>query len=298
MNAKRILAVGEVLWDSLPEGIFLGGATFNAAYHLSALGHEALLVSQVGRDQLGDEVERRMDRLGMSTELLQRSDDLPTGIVLVDVDDEGIPSYEIVENVAWDAVSLDADATAALESADLILFGSLSQRQETTREAIRTTWSRPVPKCFDVNLRAPYDDRGIVLESLDASTIVKLNDEEIDRVAEWSGFAERFDAASEEASRDLMSRLAEMYSIDTLCVTLGPNGARALHRGEYAEHPGFRVDVADTVGAGDAFLAAFLDSYFSDLPLSEWVERGNRLAAYVASCRGATPKSGREKLTS
>ena len=292
MERKTIVAVGEVLWDLLPEGIFLGGATFNAAYHLRALGHESLLLSKVGRDVLGDEIDRRMDLAGMSRETLQHSDELPTGIVLVEVDDDGTPSYEIVRNVAWDDVEIDAAAAAAVDRAELVLFGSLSQRSETTRRAIRTTWKRAVPKCFDVNLRAPHDDREVVLASLEASSIVKLNDEELLRVAGWTGIAAPRD--SDPAS--LMQTIARRHDIATLCVTRGAEGAVLLHDGDIHEHPGFRVDVEDTVGAGDAFLAAFLDAYFEGVPPSAWLERGNRLAAYVASSRGATPPSGRDRL--
>ena len=235
MKKKTIVAVGEVLWDSLPEGIFLGGATFNAAYHLNALGHESLLLSSVGHDTLGVEVVRRMRRAEMSREALQRSD-APTGLVLVEVDGQGVPSYEIVENVAWDDVRLDSSATAAIARADVVLFGSLAQRKKTTRETIRATWGGDAIKCFDVNLRAPYDDRDVVLESLEVSNIVKLNDDELLRLAGWLDV----EAPSIDDARRLMELARDRFGIDVLCVTRGPNGALALAGDSFAEHPGSR----------------------------------------------------------
>ena len=156
----------------------------------------------------------------------------------------------------------------------------------------RANTSSPARKCFDVNLRAPHDDRDVVLESLEAADIVKLNDEELRRVASWAGLASREQSELARTMDDVASR----FGIDTLCVTLGADGAALRHHGEHRRHPGFKVDVEDTVGAGDAFLAALLDACCENAPLDEWLERGNRLAAHVASCRGATPVSSRELL--
>ncbi len=288
----EIVAIGEVLWDSLPAGLFPGGAVFNVCYHLTALGHGATLVSSVGDDVLGEELRSRMEAFGMSTAGIAVHPELPTGRVLVRTDEDGIPAYDILAPAAWDRM-----AVPDLPAADLVLYGSLAQRSERSRLAVRELWARDAIRCFDVNLRPPYDDAAIVKDSLAVADFVKMNDDEFARVYEWTtGEAGPKDLADPDAARSALARLADQLELAALCVTRGAHGAVLLNAGSFFAHPGFRVRVGDTVGAGDAFLAGFLDAYFRGVPPAEWLEWSCRCGAYVAARAGATPPTSRESV--
>lgn len=289
MAAHTVVGIGEVLWDSLPEGLFLGGAPFNVCYHLCELGHESFLVSAVGHDALGEEAEARIRRFGMPTEGLQVNEEHPTGRVPVRLDASGTPTYEILQPVAYDAIELTDTVRGLVDRAEVVVFGSLAQRSAPTRQTIEYACCAPALKCFDLNLRAPFDDAAIVLASLEASDLVKLNAEELRSVAEWAEIAR-------DDERETMSTLAQKYRIATMCVTRGDAGALLLNAGRFHEHSGYRVDVIDTVGAGDAFLAGLLDAYFRGESPDLWLEWANRCGAYVAAAAGATPPMSRERV--
>jgi fructokinase len=170
--AAEILCVGEVLWDALPAGLFLGGAPFNVAGHLHALGVRVGVVSRVGDDRLGTEALERLARSGIATDLVQIDPALETGFVSVTLDDDGIPAYDIVEPAAWDHIALQDGLLERAASAAAIVFGSLAQRHVVSRATIERLCEVDVPKVFDVNLRPPYDDVAVVRHSLGHADIV------------------------------------------------------------------------------------------------------------------------------
>lgn len=273
-----MLCVGEVLWDALPNGLFLGGAPFNVASHLRQLGRPAALASRVGDDALGDEARRRMAACGLDPTLVQTDPFLPTGFVRVTVDAAGSPDYDIVEPSAWDAISADAHLLRAAAEARAVVFGSLAQRQFASRETVRALVSASRLAVFDVNLRPPHVDPAVVDTSLRMADVVKLNDDELGILTEPTG-----------AFWDRVERLADRFDVGVVCVTRGGVGAALWHDGRRTEHSGYAVTVADTVGAGDAFLAAFLDAHLNGRPDDEALDRACRLGAFVASRPGATP---------
>ncbi len=281
MTKTEVLCVGEVLWDALPEGLFLGGAPFNVACHLRATGTPVAMVSRIGRDQLGDEVLRRAARYGVTTDLVQVDPDLPTGFVRVDIDPSGNPSYEILAPAAWDAITTNDELLLRAANARAIVFGTLAQRHATSRETIRRLWEAEALIVFDVNLRAPFEDREIVGESLRRADVVKLSDEELERVAEWFTLRGDFEAK--------IRALAAEFQCDVVCVTRGSAGAALLHDGTFTEHPGYQVDVKDTVGAGDAFLAVLLAGLLSGATDSALLQHANLIGAYVTTQYGAVP---------
>jgi len=281
MSKSEVLCVGEVLWDALPEGLFLGGAPFNVACHLRATGTPVTMVSRIGDDRLGDEVLRRAARYGVGTDLMQVDAQLPTGFVRVIVDDAGNPAYEILEPAAWDAVAPTDALLSRARKARAIVFGTLAQRQATTRNTIRQLWETDALMVFDVNLRPPFDDREIVRQSLQRADVVKLSDDELNQIAKW--FALRGDP------RAIVAALAEMFACSLICVTRGSQGAVLLHDGEWTEHPGFTVEVRDTVGAGDAFLAMLLAGLLAGRPDSALLQHANLMGAYVSTQFGAVP---------
>jgi fructokinase len=281
MPSSEILCVGEVLWDALPEGLFLGGAPFNVACHLRAAGTPVSMVSRVGHDRLGEEALRRAARYGVGMDLVQVDEALPTGFVSVTVDDAGIPTYEIVAPAAWDAIAASDALLARAEDARAIVFGSLAQRHATSRRTIERLLDSKALKVFDVNLRPPFEDREVVRRSLQRADVVKLSDAEMRQVADW------FDLRGN--LHDTAARLAESFDCAVVCVTRGSNGAALWQEGTWSEHAGFTVEVKDTVGAGDAFLAVLLVGLLSGSDDGMLLQNANLIGAYVATQFGALP---------
>ena len=281
MPETETLCVGEVLWDSLPTGLSLGGAPFNVACHLRALGAPAGVVSRVGTDALGSDALRAMAERGLGTELVQVDATRPTGFVKVNVDDPRTPTYEVVEPAAWDAIELTDALLRRADAARFLVFGTLAQRHPVTRATIARLLDARAVKVFDVNLRPPHVDEGVVRRCLRKADVVKLNDGELRQLAGWLGLP--------AGMREAAGALAAAYGCRMVCVTRGCDGAAMWHRGAWTEHPGFEVAVADTVGAGDAFLAAVLRGLLGGADDRALVERANLLGAYVATQAGAVP---------
>lgn len=281
MKNRKILSVGEVLWDSLPSGMFLGGAPFNAACHLHGMGEDVTMVSRIGDDENGRGILAEMEKRNMDTRFIQMDETRPTGLVSVRIDEWGNPSYNIVNPSAWDYMEAEKELLELAAESSVIVYGSLAQRNRKSRETIIKLLDIVPLRVFDVNLRAPYDDPKIVRESLMRSGIVKLNETEFYRIAAWFGLPEVIRTGAE--------KISEVFGCETVCITRGENGAVLLHGGEWTEHPGFNVEVKDTVGAGDAFLAAFIQSVLDGRDSMSILERSNRAGSFVAGCTGATP---------
>jgi fructokinase len=280
--SDEILCVGEILWDALPEGLFLGGAPFNVARHLHALGEDVAFVSRVGDDVLGQEALRRLRAQGLDASLVQIDDSLPTGFVRVALDHHtGEPDYEIVEPAAWDAIALTDALQRHAEEAAALVFGSLAQRASTSRQTIQRLCETDALRVFDINLRPPYVDRAVVEHSLRVADVVKLNDRELRQLQRW------FDLAA--SPEDAMGDLATTFECRAVCVTWGGEGARLWQEGECSYHPSYTVAVEDTVGAGDAFLSALLSGLLAGRGGTSLLDCANRLGAYVASHSGALP---------
>ena len=277
-----IVCVGEILWDALPEGLFLGGAPFNVARHLHALGEDVAFVSRAGNDVLGQEALRRLRAQGLDDALVQMDDALPTGFVRVALDaNTGEPDYEIVEPAAWDAIAWTDALKRRADAAGALVYGSLAQRARPSRDTIQRLWEADALRVFDVNLRPPHVDRGVIEASLRAADVVKLNDAELQRMQAWFGLTDAPEAA--------MADLADAFGCRAVCATWGGQGARLWAEGQCWHHAGYAVDVADTVGAGDAFLAAFLAGFLEGRSGDALLDLANRLGAYVASRAGAFP---------
>jgi fructokinase len=287
MTGAEVLCVGEVLWDALPAGLFLGGAPFNVAIHLRAAGLPVAIASRVGTDLLGDEVLRRAARYGLATDLVQVDPTLPTGFVRVTLDETGEASFDIVAPTAWDAIAPDGLLLRRAAEARAIVFGTLAQRSAVSRGTIERLWDTEALLVFDANLRAPFDDREVVRRSLQRAQLVKVSDRELQRIAAW------FDLPRVEGSgastRRTVAALAEAFTCATVCVTRGSAGAALWQDGAWTEHPGFEVEVQDTVGAGDAFLAVLLSGLLGGGDARAVLEHANLIGAYVATQRGAVP---------
>ncbi|MGP0020704.1 MAG: carbohydrate kinase family protein [Candidatus Sulfotelmatobacter sp.] len=305
---KKVVGLGEVLWDLLPERTCLGGAPANFAYITTLLGDEGIVASRVGEDSRGLEALRRMEELELDIEHVQTDRDRATGTVKVELDAKGMARFEIAHPVAWDFLEWTADWQRLGKEADAVCFGSLAQRSDASRATIREFVRAASPaavKVFDVNLRQSFYSQEVLAESMRLADIVKLNDEELPRVMSLAGFsggdADSFSHGDELAAARC---LIGAYDLKLVCITRGGRGSLLVRSGsETSEHPGFRVRVADTVGAGDAFTAGLVHEYLRGVDtgrtdLNEMNEVANRVGAWVASEVGAMPmpKGGLERV--
>ena len=285
-NSQIVVGIGEALWDLLPEGKKIGGAPANFAYHVSQLGLPGIAISAVGRDLLGEELIRQFEQLSLNTEMSVV--DYPTGTVLVEVDEVGIPSYNIRQEVAWDNIPF-TDALEQLASkTTAVCFGSLAQRSEVSRSTIHRFLdampeNRETLKIFDINLRQQFYTPELIEESMQRCNVLKINDEELELI---SGL---FDYPAIDF-KDKCRMLLEKYDLKILIFTCGVDGSYVFTRGgeSFVETP--KVEVADTVGAGDSFTAAFTAAYLRGLPMEEAHRHAVKVSAFVCSCQGAMPK--------
>jgi fructokinase len=280
-----IVGLGELLWDLFPAGKQLGGAPANFAYITSLLGDIGIPASRVGRDPLGDESLQRLSELGLNPGFVQQDSNYATGIVKVEVDPAGQPKFEILRPVAWDFLEFTPDWQGLAQKADAVCFGSLAQRSPQSRTTILSFLHAMRPsavRIFDVNLRQNFYSRQVLEESLALATLVKLNHEELPKIMDLLGL----DLGSEEKCA---GRLLSLHDLEMVCVTRGVRGSLLISRDGRSEHEGFRVRVADTVGAGDAFTAALAHGYLRGASLDEINFTANRVGAWVASESGATP---------
>ena len=279
-----IVGLGEVLWDMLPDGRQLGGAPANVAFHAAALGGRGVVASCVGDDELGGEIRRRLRDAGLDDAAVAVDPSHPTGTVTVELDAAGEPTFTIHENVAWDFVPFTDAMRELARRADAVCFGSLAQRSAVSRETIRRCLAATRPECLricDVNLRQSYFSREVLVDSFRAADVVKLNDEELPVVAELLGLAGDGEAA--------MGRLLAQFSLGMVILTCGQAGSVVMTPERTSRRPASKVDVVDSVGAGDAFTAAAAMGLLLGIDLASIHERAERVAGYVCTQPGATP---------
>lgn len=286
-HRPKIVGLGEILWDMLPNGKQLGGAPSNFAYISALLGNEGIVASRVGPDALGNEAAAQLEKVGVTTSAIQHDPRHRTGTVQVEVDGKGQPTFQIAENVAWDFLEWTADWKRLAEQADAVCFGSLAQRGEMSRSTVRQFLAaarKDTVRVFDVNLRQAFYSRDVLAESMKVADIVKLNHEELPRVMPILGLGYRDDISSART-------LIESQGLKLICITRGDRGSLLLDRHTLDDHPGYRVRIGDTIGAGDAFTAALVYEYLQGTPLARMNETANRMGAWVASRVGAMPVS-------
>jgi fructokinase len=273
-----------VLWDILPDGMKPGGAPMNAAYHLRRNGIRSDLITRVGTDALGDELLTTLHSWGLPTALCQRDQRLPTGTVVAKMDADHEMNYEIVAPVAWDFIGWEDGYGTAAASADAVVFGSLVMRNAVSRRTLDKLLDAARYRVFDVNLRAPHYTREDIFSALGKTDLLKLNQHELGVITGWTG---KEPSADEPGN---VSRLLELFPVTGVIVTRGKDGATYYEGDRSYHHPAYRVTVADTVGAGDAFLAAFLAARFRGQDIAGSLEAASVLGAFVAARKGACPE--------
>ena len=300
-----ILGIGELLWDVLPDGMRLGGAPANFAVMAGRLGNHAVILSRIGRDELGRQAIDRLNPMPVETGYLQVDPERQTGRVTVALA-AGEPHYTIHAPAAWDFFELTGEWIQLAERADAICFGSLSQRNQHSRDVIHSLAAACKADCvriFDVNLRPPYYSTEILQESLELATVVKMNHSEVPLVLEMLDLLAEDDAGSfspqkpagkpHPASTILRMAsdrlLGEFPSLELVAITRGGHGSFLATRDLWNEHPGFPVRVVDGIGAGDAFTAALAHYLLRGADLATLNEAGNRWGGWIASQSGAMP---------
>lgn len=281
----KVIGMGEALWDVLPEGKKIGGAPANFAYHVKQFGLDSCAVSAIGDDALGKELTEKFDEKDLNYHL-----DIvpyPTGTVLVELDDAGVPQYEIKENVAWDNIPYTDDLKQLARDTKAFCFGSLAQRNVVSRNTINR-FLDDIPKenepliVFDINLRQNFYTKEIICDSMKKCNILKINDEELVVVSRLFGYP----------GLDLENKcwlLLGKYNLKMLILTCGTLGSYVFTPGDMSFQPTPKVEVADTVGAGDSFTAAFIANILKGKSVAEAHKIAVETSAYVCTQAGAMP---------
>ena len=289
---QKVICFGEVLWDLLPMGKLAGGAPMNVAFHLNQLGVEAKMISRIGNDELGKELLDFFQQKNISTELIQKDESQPTGIVKVMLDEKGSPSYEIVQPVAWDFIADQNQLNKETAESDItvFVFGSLAARSTVSRKTLFQLLEKAQLKILDVNLRAPFYNKELLDTLLQKADIVKMNDEELELIGNWF-------CPNQQSAREKMMGLKEKFQLRKIIVTRGANGAVLLGgANQWCEHSGFSVSVKDTIGSGDAFLAAFISQLLTFNKMEKCLEYACAMGAFVATRQGGTPAFSKSEL--
>ncbi|MCI7310930.1 MAG: carbohydrate kinase [Prevotella sp.] len=278
-----IVGLGEVLWDVFPTGKKLGGAPANFAYHVGQFGFDSIAVSALGEDELAAETIEALDSRGLKY-MLPRVP-FPTGKVQVQLDDQGVPTYDICEGVAWDNIPFTKDLEEIAHNTRAVCWGSLAQRSEVSRQTIHKFLKAAPKDClkvFDINLRQNFYNEEIIQKSLKKCNILKINDEELVTIGRLFGYP----------GLDISNKcwlILGKYNLDMLVLTCGVNGSYVFTPGamSFVETP--KVEVADTVGAGDSFTATFCSAVLNGMPVAEAHKLAVEVSAYVCTQSGAMP---------
>lgn len=285
LNKFTVAGIGEMLWDVFPNTRRMGGAPVNFSYHCSQMGVRALPVSAVGDDEDGLGLRAILADIGVDDSFVARDPDHPTGTVQVELDSQGKPDYCIVEDVAWDYIEGGSHLAQLATEVDAVCFGSLAQRNSVSRNSIHG-FLENVPNdtliIFDINLRQNYYDEDIILKSLEHCNVLKINDDELEVLAEMLGYS--------GDSLGRINALIDDYNLRLVAFTRGSEGSILVGRDSYDENAGIETHAVDTVGAGDSFTACLCVGLLKGFSLKKINDLASRVAAYVCTQPGATPK--------
>ncbi len=288
MNKRYVVGLGEALWDVLPEGKKLGGAPANFAYHAGQFGLDTIAVSALGEDKLAEETIKALEEHGL-TYLMPRVP-YPTGTVQVTLSGDGIPSYEIRENVAWDNIPYTPEMTDIAKHCRAVCFGSLAQRNVTSWATIRQFLDDTPEDClkiFDINLRQQFFTKNVIEESLKRCNVLKINDEEVVTFSHLFGY-EGLDM------RETCLKILSTYGLQMLVLTCGTNGSYVFTPSITSFQDTPKVEVADTVGAGDSFTGSFCAAILNGKSIEEAHKIAVKVSAYVCTQNGAMPAYSKE----
>ena len=279
-----IVGIGEILWDMLPSGKVIGGAPANFAYHAQELGESSIVVSCVGNDELGREIISSLEKKDMPTEFLYIDKSHPTGVVSARINKEGKPSYLIQEEVAWDYIPTSTLMRELAFKSAAVCFGTAAQRSQLSRMTIQTfvgLMEQDSIRVFDINLRQNFYSQDVIETSLSLANVLKLN------VNELSVVKKLLRLNGDE--KKILNDLSRKYSLNLIALTRGREGSILFTEGKTSNHEGHKINVEDTVGAGDAFVAGLVTGMLRGYELDDLHNKANRVASYICSKHGATP---------
>lgn len=278
----RVVLFGEMLWDCLPTGPVPGGAPMNVALHLHQLGLHSNLISAVGKDEDGKNLLNFLREFDLPLDFIQTNPEFETSKVLVDTTDPENIKYTIVSPVAWDFIEWNEIVDKLVEEADAFVFGTLGVRNPESLKSLIRLLHHPTLRIFDANLRPPFYDFEVIETLLGFADVLKINEDELE------AFSDYFQA--EPTIEGLCFHLDQHFPMEIICVTRGSKGAIIYQKGKITEHPGYKVQVQDSIGAGDAFLSGFIKSYLEEKSPEEILDFACKIGAFVATKKGGTPR--------
>lgn len=281
LSPHQVVCFGEVLWDILPSGPLPGGAPMNVAYHLKKLGLNPALITQVGHDRYGNDLVNILTSCGVATDYFFVDDAHATGLVYANVNDRHEVVYDIVYPSAWDFIEWNDAFIPLLQQAAYFVFGSLAARHKVSQNTLMQLLEVANIKVLDINLRPPHFQPQLIEQLLHKADMLKMNNAELELVANWFG--------SYATMEERIKLVQDRFSIDTIIVTMGGEGAMVNDKGKLYRHPGFKVIVSDTIGSGDAFLAGFLYQLLSGARVEEALNFASAIGAFIATQPGACP---------
>lgn len=288
MNSTTIICFGEILWDLFPSGKMLGGAPFNVASSIKGLGGDVEFISRVGDDELGKDIRSEVLRQGVSTELLQSDPLHETGKVIVTLDDTGSAQYEIAEDAAWDFIEATARSIEKVQQAKAFVFGSLVARA-SSKASLQSLLKASTFSVFDLNLRPPFYDLNTLKVLMQASQMLKFNDDEIYEIATQMGSP--FHSLDQH-----IAFISKETNTNIICVTKGSHGAVLLNNNSWYYNSGYKIKVVDTVGAGDSFLATLVLGLVKGEDIQTTLDLACGMGALVAGSKGANPLISKSDL--
>lgn len=279
---EKLVCYGEILWDVLPSGSLPGGAPMNVAYHLQKLNRPVSLITAIGADNYGTALVNLLSQWGIGTEHCRTNHYHPTGMVYAQLKEHHEMAYDIVYPSAWDFILWDDSYTSLMQEADYLVFGSLACRNYTSGNTLFKLLESAKNKVLDINIRPPHFSPKMVDQLLHKTDILKLNLAELELIAGWY--------SPSHTVTDKIKGIQDRFLINTIVVTLGDKGALLCMDGHIYQNPGYKVQVADTVGSGDAFLAAFLSQLIDRAPPEKMLDFACAMGALIASYQGACPE--------
>lgn len=278
----NVVIFGEMLWDCLPSGPVPGGAPMNVALNLHQLGLHSNLISAVGKDEDGKNLLNFLREFELPLDFIQTNPEYETSKVLVDTTDPENIKYTIVSPVAWDFIEWNETVDKLVEEADAFVFGTLGVRNPESLKSLIRLLHHPTLRIFDANLRPPFYDFELIETLLGFADVLKINEDELE------AFADYFQ--TEPTIEGLCFHLDQHFPMEIICVTRGSKGAIIYQKGKITEHPGYKVRVQDSIGAGDAFLSGFIKSYLEEKSPEEILDFACKIGAFVATKKGGTPR--------
>ncbi|HET54200.1 MAG TPA: carbohydrate kinase [Ignavibacteria bacterium] len=278
----KITAIGEILFDVYPTQKKLGGAPFNFFYHVWKLTNDGKFISRIGNDNEGKEIIEFLEKQQFDTNYIQIDDSVNTGVVNVQLDENKIPAFEIIENRAYDFIEHRPELDELIEKSDLLYFGTLAQRNETSRNTIRTLIEKSKKVFCDINIRQNFYTKEIIHKSLQASSAVKLNADELALINDLL-------IGNDYELKKTAYEIIDKYNLDLLCVTLGSGGSYLFNRKEESFHKTEVNNIVDTVGAGDAYAAIMSLGYLLNWEIEKTNKLASEFAAEICTIKGAVP---------